>query len=155
MPKIKSDAAIRKQVDEGLVCNAPGCTHPRTMYKGIGEDYCRTHQLALKENGGMARVDRPYTFHKHYCCEWCGFDPKTDSRFDRLTDPKKKASAQSGSLICDHIVARAKAEKLGWTEEQINSKENIQTLCQICEKIKSAEEDDWLQASDDSLKEYR
>ena len=148
--KIKKPSIIKSQVDRGLVCQAPGCCEPVTMFEGDGSDsYCNTHQLKLKGNGGLARPDRGYTFHKEWNCKWCGYDPREDQRFDRITDPVKKLRAQSASLICDHIVRQKLARQLGWTEDQIHGPDNIQTLCQICEKIKNSEEDDWDSTRDD------
>jgi len=139
----KTAAQIREQVDKNLTCRAPGCCDPMTIFRGLGEDYCRYHQMHLSENGGMARPDRPYTFHKKWCCDWCGYNPKEDARFDHIQDPIRKDRGQRATLICDHIVRRADAQAMGWTNEQIDGPENIQTLCQLCDKVKSAEEDDW------------
>ena len=139
----KSSAQIKQQVDRALTCRAPGCDQPLTIYRGIGEDCCRHHQMHLSENGGLARADRPYTFHKKWCCDWCNYDPRTDPRVDRILDPVRKDRGQRATLICDHIVRRADAKAQGWTEEQIDAPGNIQTLCQLCDKVKSAEEDDW------------
>jgi hypothetical protein len=143
MIKRKSPTQIKEQVDKGLTCRAPGCSDSLTIFKGIGEDYCRQHQMHLSENGGLARADRPYTFHKKWSCDWCGYTPKEDARFDRIADPVRKDRGIRATLICDHIVRRADCKAMGWTDEQIDAPENIQTLCQICDKVKSAEEDDW------------
>jgi hypothetical protein len=148
--KVKSPAAIKQQVLGGHKCTAPGCTDSVTIYKGVGESiYCRHHQMMLIENGGLAKANRPYTFHKKWCCSHCGYDPREDNRFDRIEDPKIKKMAQRATLICDHIVTQQRAEKLGWTFDQIHGPDNIQTICQICDKIKSAEEGDWYRISDE------
>ena len=60
-----------------------------------------------------------------------------------MTDPVQKDRAQRSTLICDHIVRRADAKAMGWTDEQIDDVSNIQTLCVTCDRIKSAENDDW------------
>jgi hypothetical protein len=141
MAELKSTSAIREQVAKGLTCRAPGCTEHRTIYQGEGAEYCRDHQLKLIE--GLARADRPYTLHKKWCCSDCGYNPKEDKRFERMTDPVQKDRAQRSTLICDHIVRRADAKVMGWTDEQIDDVSNIQTLCVTCDRIKSAENDDW------------
>ena len=97
----------------------------------------------LIENGGLAKPNRPYTFWKKYCCEWCEYSPWEDPRFDRIEDSKIKKQAQRATLICDHIVKQELAEKRGWDFDKTHGPDNIQTLCQICEKIKSAESGDW------------
>lgn len=148
--KLKNPAVIKRQVLGGHKCTAPGCTEDITIYKGAGEGiYCRDHQLMLLENGGIAKPERPYTFHKKWSCSWCGYDPREDARFDRIADPKIKKQAQRATLICDHIVKQELAEKLGWSFDKIHGPDNIQTLCQICEKIKSAEAGDWHRIKDD------
>ena len=40
----------------------------------------------------------------------------------------------------DHIVSKAKARKLGWTEEQIESPTNLQAINKDCHKRKTQEE---------------
>lgn len=148
--KVKSPAAIKQQVLGGHKCTVPGCANDVTIYRGVGESiYCRDHQLQLIENGGLAKANRPYTFHKQWCCSHCGYDPREDRRFDRIEDPKIKKMAQRATLICDHIVTQQRAEKLGWTFDQIHGADNIQTICGICDKIKSAEEGDWYRISDE------
>lgn len=148
--KVKSPAAIKQQVLGDHKCTAPGCTDSVTIYKGVGESiYCRHHQMMLIENGGLAKANRPYTFWKKWSCSHCKYDPREDQRFDRLLDPKVKHRAQRATLICDHIVTQQRAEKLGWTFDQIHGPDNIQTICQICDKIKSAEEGDWYRISDE------
>lgn len=142
--QLKNPSAIKKQVLGGHKCSVPGCKDDVTIYKGTGESiYCRHHQMMLIENGGLAKSNRPYTFWKKPHCEWCGYDPWKDKRFDRMKDPKIKHQAQRATLICDHKVSQQAGEKMGWTEDQIHGPDNIQTLCQICEKIKSAEAGDW------------
>jgi hypothetical protein len=141
MINLKATSAIKEEVAKGLICRAPGCNDHRTIYKGEGSEYCRPHQLKLME--GLARADRAYTLHKKWSCDWCGYNPKEDLRFDRITDPVKKDRGQRASLICDHIVRRADAKAMGWTEEQIHDVTNIQTLCVICDNVKGAENDDW------------
>lgn len=144
--KVKSPAAIKQQVLGGLKCTVPGCDNDVTIYKGAGETiYCRDHQLMMIENGGLAKPNRPYTFHKKWKCSnpKCNYDPRDDPRFDDIEDPKIKHQAQRATLICDHIVTQQMGERLGWTLDQIHGPDNIQTLCSICDKIKSAQSGDW------------
>lgn len=40
----------------------------------------------------------------------------------------------------DHIISKANAKKIGWTEEQIEADSNLQTICHDEHKRKTAEE---------------
>jgi 5-methylcytosine-specific restriction enzyme A len=51
----------------------------------------------------------------------------------------RKGIVHSGNEV-DHIVSKAKAEAMGWTELQINAPENLQTIHKDCHKAKTAEE---------------
>lgn len=154
--RLKSTSSIKSQVLNNHKCTVPGCNDDVTIYKGAGESlYCRYHQMMLIENGGLAKPNRPYTFWKKYTCQNpnCNYSPWEDKRFDEIEDPKIKHQAQRATLICDHIVKQELAEKLGWDFDKIHGPENIQTLCQICDKIKSAKSGDWHRVRDDELEQ--
>jgi len=134
MAKMKSFSAIQQHA--GRQCSMPGCYEDITMFKGKGESvYCRKHQLGLVEHGGLGRSDRPYTLNKEWCCSKCGYDPRTDPRFDAMLDPVMRNQAQRATIIGDH--------KLRSHDHGTDSRENIQTLCYVCNAIKSAEAKDW------------
>ena len=134
--KVKPTSIISKQFENGDRCKVPECNEHLTIYKGEGENiYCRKHQLALVSNGGLARPDRLYTFHKEWVCSKCGYDPRTDPAFDVMLDPVKKNQAQRSMIIGDH--------KVRSRDHGPDSEQNVQTLCFKCNIIKSAEAEDW------------
>lgn len=152
MAKLKKSSVVNEQLASGKVCQVPGCNEPLTIFSGLGQSrYCRHHQLQMIGNGGLAKEGRSYTFHKKWQCAHCGYDPREDSRFDKMINPEIKKMAQRATLICDHIVKQELAKKLGWDDDKIHGPDNIQTLCQICEKIKSAESGDWHRVDEDDL----
>jgi 5-methylcytosine-specific restriction protein A len=51
----------------------------------------------------------------------------------------KKGQIHAGNQV-DHIVSKAKAKKLGWTDAQIDALSNLQTICTAAHKIKTEEE---------------
>lgn len=40
----------------------------------------------------------------------------------------------------DHVVSKAEAARMGWTEEQIEDDSNLQAICRQCHKHKTATE---------------
>lgn len=118
------------------ICTIPGCCATVSEYTGPGSlSMCRHHQLKQKIYGGPSKNERKYTFHKEWQCSCCGYDPRTDSRFDCLTDTASYYSAVGSALVCDHIIRQ--------TDGGSDLKENIQTLCKICDLVKSATHKDW------------
>lgn len=95
------------------------------------------HWIQLREYGGTARMDRPYTFFKKWSCDWCGYDPRTDPWFDSVTwdNEEHKLRTMRGTLVCDHIVRRSD----GGSDE----KENVGTKCQNCNSKKTIHEKDY------------
>ena len=45
----------------------------------------------------------------------------------------------SGTHV-DHIISKAKAKRLGWTQEQMDDESNLQCINSDCHKIKTEEE---------------
>lgn len=116
------------------VCGTPGLT----LYEGPGQDkLCRTCQLKeVSYEEGLGYLGRPWTFHRVWRCQKCGYDPRQDIRLFRPGyTPEKQKALWSSQLIGDHIQAR----KHGGDD----SAENIQTLCWICNAAKSMDHDDW------------
>ena len=66
-------AGIKKTVS--TKCTLPYCDEQSSKYKGAGSRLCEHHQSLLREYGGPARMDRPWTFNKKKTCEICGHNP--------------------------------------------------------------------------------
>lgn len=131
----KSAAVLKKQIEQNLKCKLEDCDNPLTMFTGPGANHlCRDHQLQQREYGGMGRHDRPWTFAREWCCDWCGYSPKEDPWFENppipFDDELHKARAMRNTLIADHIERK--------TDGGGHSKDNIQTLCQNCNAKKTA-----------------
>lgn len=133
--KLKSSQVLESQY--GMNCCMDGCGKPLTKWQGPGQDlYCRDHQIKLVEYGGMGRSDRPHTLNREWVCAHCGYDPREDIRFAKIEDPIVKHRAMRACMIGDH------------THRQVdggdNSATNIQTLCSICNNIKTVTEEDYM-----------
>jgi len=137
----KSARKLREQFEANLICSIPECGKPLTTYQGPHETkLCRDHQVMLREYGGMARMDRPYTFHKEMSCDCCGYNPFQDPWFDNPPVPwdneEHKQRAMRAMLVVDHIVRQADGGK--------DTKENSQTFCHNCNSKKSMNNKDYL-----------
>ena len=116
----------------GEKCQVPGCDNPKTVYAGPGQNCCDKHRLQLKEHGGTARSDRPYTFDKEMVCSRCGYDPIVDNPYvveliKDNADHKAIRIAVSGCIDVDHIDGN----------HRNNSPENLQSLCKNCHSAKT------------------
>ena len=110
-------------------CNLDYCNEQRSQYKGIGASLCEHHQSLLREYGGPARVDRPWTFHKKKSCDCCGFTPWEHTKVAMIEDELIRDRTAWGMLIVDHIHTQR--------DGGCDSPENTQTLCLNCNQIKS------------------
>jgi 5-methylcytosine-specific restriction protein A len=120
----------RRRIEIGRKCTVPGCCNDLTAYLGPGSDtMCRDHQINLVGYGGTGYQGRDHTHHRKWKCDWCTYDPREDPRFDVITDPKVKLAAMRACLIADHKERKAD----GGSDEE----GNIQTLCNVCNNIKT------------------
>lgn len=110
-------------------CNLEYCNEQRSQYKGIGGRLCEHHQSLLREYGGPARTDRPWTFHKKKSCDCCGFTPWKHPKVAMIEDELIRDRTAWGMLIVDHIHTQR--------DGGCDSPENTQTLCLNCNQIKS------------------
>jgi hypothetical protein len=110
-------------------CELDGCDNPLTHYKGPGSlSLCREHQLRLREYGGPARRDRPWTFWKKDHCEDCGHTPHKDNpKIRELKEPADKILGMM-MLHVDHKTVR---------RDGGNHPNNLVTLCQECHMLKT------------------
>ena len=112
-----------------IKCSLPWCKEWATFNKGVGERYCDHHQGLLREYGGPARTDRPWTFNKKSCCDYCGKDPWQHPKVKQISDELIRDRVAWGMLIVDHIIPQK--------YEGGDAPENCQTLCLDCNQIKT------------------
>lgn len=75
-----------------------------------------------------------------YGAEWDKLRVHVLARDRGLCQPcLKKGVVHAGNEV-DHIVSKAKAKAMGWSDQQINAPENLQTINKDCHKTKTAEE---------------
>jgi 5-methylcytosine-specific restriction endonuclease McrA len=112
-----------------IKCRLSFCDEHASKYKGKGSYLCEHHQSLLREYGGPARTDRPWTFHKKKICESCGHDPWEHPMVKKISDELIRDRVAWGMLIVDHIHTQRDGGE--------HIKDNVQTLCLDCNLIKS------------------
>lgn len=110
-------------------CSLFYCNHKASKFKGIGSRLCEHHQSLLREYGGPARMDRPYTFHKKRICDICSHNPWKHPMVKKIKDELIRDRVAWGMLIVDHIHTQRDGGK--------HTECNVQTLCLDCNLIKS------------------
>jgi len=110
-------------------CSLEWCSNSRSIFKGPGERLCAPHQIMLREYGGPARLDRPWTFNKKTTCDFCGKNPWDHPMVKKIDDPLVRDRVANGMLIVDHI----HTQRDGGNDHP----DNCQTLCLDCNQIKS------------------
>lgn len=120
-------AGVKKSVS--TVCTLPYCDRPSSVYKGAGSRLCEQHQSLLREYGGPARQDRPWTFNKKRSCELCGHDPWKHPKVQLIDSELIRDRVAWGMLFVDHI----ETQRDGGSHCDANT----QTLCLDCNMIKS------------------
>ena len=126
--KLEQGYAGRKQKSTGC-CKLDWCNKPRSMYKGVGSQLCEEHQSIMREYGGTGRTDRPWTFNKKHTCELCDFDPMQQPLVQKIENELVKFRTAMSLLVVDHI----HTQRDGGTD----APENCQTLCVVCNEIKT------------------
>jgi len=110
-------------------CALSFCNEPETKYKGTGRSLCEHHQGLLREYGGPARMDRPWTFNKKKTCDICGHDPWQHPKVKLIENELIRDRVAWGMLFVDHI----ETQRDGGS----HCDQNTQTLCLDCNMIKS------------------
>ncbi len=132
---LKRVADILRESADGNTCCVCGASV--TVFTGTGSQVlCEEHQDNLYVNGGTGRMDRPHTFHRKTCCDWCGYDPLKNPALAGITDPEELTRVRNASLVGDHIIRRSDGGD--------DSEQNIQTLCRNCDAIKTMLNKDYL-----------
>ena len=120
-------AGIKSKVT--ITCTLPYCNKQSSKYKGAGSRLCEHHQSLLREYGGPARMDRPWTFNKKKMCEICGHNPWEHTKVKLIDDELIRDRVAWGMLFVDHI----ETQRDGGS----HCNQNTQTLCLDCNMIKS------------------
>lgn len=110
-------------------CTLPYCNEWSSDFKGPGSRLCEKHQSLLREYGGPARMDRPWTFHKKRTCDMCGHNPWEHPLVKKIDDELIRDRVAWGMLFVDHIHTQRDGGN--------HSEENVQTLCLDCNVVKS------------------
>jgi 5-methylcytosine-specific restriction endonuclease McrA len=126
---IKSAGTLKYYANNNITCALPECNELKTQYKGIGSNMCEAHQKRMRDYGGPARQDRPYTFHKKDFCESCGHDPWKHPLVKKISDELIRDRVANGMLIVDHKTTQRDGGGHG--------ADNVQTLCLDCNQIKT------------------
>jgi 5-methylcytosine-specific restriction protein A len=75
-----------------------------------------------------------------YGSEWVKIRKLVLDRDKGLCQPCLKQNRPTMATQVDHIVSKAKAVALGWTQEQIDDPKNCQSICAPCHAKKTTEE---------------
>ena len=111
-----------------IICKLNGCEDHLTLFRGPGSNsLCRTHQLLLREYGGFARLDRPWTFWKKDYCVLCNFIPALTEPLVSIESEHKRNILARMVLHVDHIDGNS----------YNNHVSNLQTLCSVCHTVKT------------------
>lgn len=114
-------------------CRHPGCS--ALVRDGSGR--CAKHPAAP---GSFADPMRGSRHERGYGTEWDKKRKRILRRDKGLCQPCLEQGRPRPARQVDHIVNKAEARARGWTEEQIEADENLQSICDACHKAKTAEE---------------
>lgn len=128
------------QADLAQSCAVPFCDAMRTLWDGPGKELCDEHRAMLKEYGGLAVLDKPYSFQREHRCHCCGMDVRimAEQRYlllypeqDWHAVPEERKNEMYRTLMdVDH--------KDGNHEN--NHPDNLWSLCKFCHGVKTAME---------------
>lgn len=136
--------AVKRKSVQTKECAFYGCSCNVSIYAGDGsETLCTEHQSTLREWGGFARLDRPYTLYKKNKCEQCGFDPFNYASYKYFRDDYKTVIAMR-LLDVDHIVPPTNKTDKRLIHHLCNYPSNLRTLCKICHADKTTLSGDFL-----------
>ncbi len=124
---IQGYAGIKTSIT--ATCSLPYCNETSSKYKGKGSRLCEQHQSLLREYGGPARTDRPWTFHKKKQCDICNHNPWEHPKVKLIDNELIRDRVAWGMLFVDHI----ETQRDGGS----HCDQNTQTLCLDCNMIKS------------------
>ncbi len=112
------------------------------MFRGPGQELCDAHRGMLKEHGGLATMDKLYSFQRGYICSCCGKDVRDQvkvsyellypgRRWEDVPD-KMKNEAYRNLMDVDHVDG----------DHENNDPSNLRPICKDCHGVKTAIEQD-------------
>ena len=112
------------------------------MFRGPGQELCDAHRGMLKEHGGLATMDKLYSFQRGYICSCCGKDVRDQvkasyellypgRRWEDVPD-KMKNEAYRNLMDVDHVDG----------DHMNNDPSNLRPICKDCHGVKTAIEQD-------------
>lgn len=75
-----------------------------------------------------------------YGAEWEKVRQVVIERDLGLCQPCQRKARVSAYVAVDHVVSKAKAALMGWSQAQVDDPKNLQCICKPCHDRKSAEE---------------
>lgn len=116
-------------------CRHPGCH--KLVRNGSG--YCEQHQ-ADRNLGKFGDSRRGSRQSRGYGAEWEQKRKKILSRDKGLCVPCREKGRINVAKHVDHKVNKALARLLGWSDEQIEADDNLQSICVACHREKTQSE---------------
>ena len=104
-----------------------------------GTGYCDKHKAECN-SGKFADEHRGSRHERGYGTEWDKKRKRILRRDKGLCQPCLKTGRPKAARQVDHIINKAEAKRRGWTEEQTESDDNLQSICNDCHSTKTAEE---------------
>lgn len=75
-----------------------------------------------------------------YGAEWDKIRAQVMKRDGGLCQPCLATGRPTVATAVDHILSKAKAKKLGWSDSKIDNLQNLQSICHLCHNKKTVEE---------------
>jgi len=104
-----------------------------------GSGYCEKHQ-ADRKVGKWGDERRGSRQSRNYGAEWEAKRKRILRRDKGLCQPHMRIDKFVPAKQVDHIVARAIAQAVGWSESMIEDDGNLQSICVDCHNAKTAHE---------------
>jgi 5-methylcytosine-specific restriction protein A len=110
------------------------------------EAAARSGQAQILDRQGDPNQDSLMAWHKSsrhergYGADWDRLRQLILQRDCGICQPcKRKGVIHTGTEV-DHIISKAKAKRMRWTDAQINAESNLQVINSECHKAKTADE---------------
>lgn len=104
-----------------------------------GSGFCAAHQSDRKI-GKFADDRRGSRQSRGYDAAWEKRRKRILSRDKGLCQPCLKENRYRPAKQVDHIANKAAARAMGWTEDQIEDDDNLQSICKLCHEAKTQAE---------------